>query len=192
MPHTVLCARLTRHSQLECPAAEVRLLEVGRPATIPAPDQSSALRRPCSACAKTSPVRSRAHCGRDSAALYHCDGLAQARHEGCPSHRDRISSFQQAVDQLHPYISDILEGLNKVAKQMPTLPAEWEPRLKIRQWHTVLNKMKASDELSPEQIRQVRTQLACHQTTLTPFVRIVTVRPGECLQCVPQVAVALG
>lgn len=65
--------------------------------------------------------------------------------------------MQQAVDQLHPYISDILEGLNKVAKQMPTLPSEWEPRLKIRQWHTVLNKMKASDELSPEQIRQVRT-----------------------------------
>ena len=57
---------------------------------------------------------------------------------------------------MHPYISDILEGLNKVAKLMPSLPAEWEPRAKIRQWHTILNKMKASDELSPEQIRQVR------------------------------------
>lgn len=66
--------------QLECPAAEVRLLEVGRPATIPAADQSSALallstrffilhhqHSLCCSCSN--------RC-RDGAAFYHSNGFS--------------------------------------------------------------------------------------------------------------------
>ena len=55
-----------------------------------------------------------------------------------------------AVDQLHPLLSDILTSLN----QFPGVSFE-ESKQKVKIWLVKLNQMKASDELSDNEIRQL-------------------------------------
>jgi len=64
---------------------------------------------------------------------------------------DSLKLNMTAVDQIHPLLTDLLESLCKI----PTLSAEWEGKQKIKTWLVTLNKMKASDELNEEQIRQM-------------------------------------
>ena len=56
-----------------------------------------------------------------------------------------------AVDQIHPLLSDLMEALNRVL----SLPPDFEGKTKIKNWLVILNKMKASDELDADQIRQL-------------------------------------
>jgi len=64
---------------------------------------------------------------------------------------DSLKLNMTAVDQIHPLLTDLLESLCKIA----SLPNEWEGKIKIKNWLVQLNKMKASDELNEEQIRQM-------------------------------------
>jgi len=64
---------------------------------------------------------------------------------------DSLKLNMTAVDQIHPLLTDLMESLCKI----PTLSADWEGKVKIKNWLVQLNKMKASDELSEEQIRQM-------------------------------------
>ena len=60
-----------------------------------------------------------------------------------------------AVDQIHPVLADLMQSLNKLT----SLPPDYQGRGKIKEWLVTLNKMKASDELSPEQARQLMFDL---------------------------------
>ncbi|KAJ3224402.1 hypothetical protein HK099_008507 [Clydaea vesicula] len=57
-----------------------------------------------------------------------------------------------AVDQIHPLLSDLILSLNKV----DTLDGKYdEEKEKIKNWLIELNKMKASEELDDDQVRQL-------------------------------------
>ena len=63
--------------------------------------------------------------------------------------------------------------------------------MRIRNWLVVMNKMKASDELNEEQIRQLNDVFVFVEcVSLLTVNRFVSddFRFGECIQCVPQVA----
>ncbi|KAI9221044.1 vacuolar protein sorting-associated [Blastocladiella britannica] len=61
---------------------------------------------------------------------------------------DAVKLGMVAVDQLHPMLSDLLAAMNK-----------GQGRAKIREWLIALNQMKASDELSEDQARQLHFDL---------------------------------
>lgn len=52
-------------------------------------------------------------------------------------------------DQLHPLLSDVIQSVNKVTDK------DFENRGKIVQWLITLNQMKASEELSEQQAREL-------------------------------------
>ncbi len=54
-----------------------------------------------------------------------------------------------AVDQLHPQLVDLVQSLHKVS-----LPSDYTGKEKFKEWLILLNKRKASDELSEEECRQ--------------------------------------
>jgi ESCRT-I complex subunit VPS28 len=56
-----------------------------------------------------------------------------------------------AVDQLHPQLSDLIQSLHKVG----SLPADYSGKDKIKDWLIKLNKLKASDEISTDDARQL-------------------------------------
>jgi hypothetical protein len=56
-----------------------------------------------------------------------------------------------AVDQLHPQLSDLIQSLHK----LPTLPPDFSGKNKVRDWLIKLNRMKASEEISKEDSRQL-------------------------------------
>ncbi|KAI7905987.1 vacuolar protein sorting-associated [Cokeromyces recurvatus] len=64
---------------------------------------------------------------------------------------DTLRLNRYAVDELHPILADLIQSLNKV----PGLPADFEGKQKVRQWLITLNSMKASDEITEEQARQM-------------------------------------
>jgi ESCRT-I complex subunit VPS28 len=52
-------------------------------------------------------------------------------------------------DQLHPLLSEIIQSVNKVTNQ------DFDNKGKIIQWLITLNQMRASDELSEDQARDL-------------------------------------
>jgi len=64
---------------------------------------------------------------------------------------DSIKLNLVSVDALHPLLSDIVDSLNKNI----SLPPDFDGKVKLRNWLTILNQMKASDELNEEQVRQL-------------------------------------
>lgn len=54
-----------------------------------------------------------------------------------------------AKDQLHPLLTEVIKSVNKVTDR------DFEGRGKIIQWLITLNQMKASEELSEEQVREI-------------------------------------
>jgi ESCRT-I complex subunit VPS28 len=52
-------------------------------------------------------------------------------------------------DQLHPYLTDVIQSVNKVTDR------DFENRGKIVQWLITLNQMRATDELSETQAREL-------------------------------------
>lgn len=59
----------------------------------------------------------------------------------------KINMF--AKDTLHPLLADVISSVNKVTD------GDFEGRAKIIQWLIVLNQMKANEEISPEQAREL-------------------------------------
>ncbi|KAG0652034.1 vacuolar sorting-associated 28 [Hyphodiscus hymeniophilus] len=58
-----------------------------------------------------------------------------------------------AKDQLHPLLSDVIQSVNKVADR------DFEGRGKIVQWLITLNQMKATEEVSEEQSRELELDM---------------------------------
>ncbi|CZT46984.1 vacuolar protein sorting-associated protein 28 [Rhynchosporium secalis] len=58
-----------------------------------------------------------------------------------------------AKDQLHPLLSDVIQSANKVADQ------DFEGRGKIVQWLITLNQMKATEEVSEDQARELELDM---------------------------------
>ncbi|PLW19842.1 hypothetical protein PCASD_17222 [Puccinia coronata f. sp. avenae] len=63
---------------------------------------------------------------------------------------DALKLKMRAKDQLHPLLSELMVGYSKFPKSQ-----EWEGRPKILHWLITLNSMRASDEITDEQSRQV-------------------------------------
>jgi len=64
---------------------------------------------------------------------------------------DSLKLNLTAVDQIHPLLTDLLESLCKIS----SLPPDWEGKTKIQGWLVQMNKMRASDQLVEDQIRQM-------------------------------------
>lgn len=58
-----------------------------------------------------------------------------------------------AKDQLHPLLSDVIQSVNKVTDQ------DFGARGKIVQWLITLNQMKATEELSDDQARELELDM---------------------------------
>jgi len=68
---------------------------------------------------------------------------------------DTLKLDMKAVDELHPQLTELVESLNKVT----TLPPDHESKAKVKDWLVRLNKMKAHDELSVDDARQMAFDL---------------------------------
>eukprot|EP00483_Globobulimina_turgida_P000251 UN00251 len=68
---------------------------------------------------------------------------------------DGLQLSLKAVDEIHPHLKDLMESVNKVT----TLPPDHVAKTKVQQWLIKLNQMKASDELSDDDIRQMTFDL---------------------------------
>jgi ESCRT-I complex subunit VPS28 len=113
--------------KMDCPAALNRLVASGIPATIE-------------------------HKAASSSSIETGSAMAVAE---CVQHyitsMDSLKLNMVAVDQVHPLLLDLLGSLNNV----PLLPADFEGKVKTRDWIGLLNRMSASDELTEQQCRQL-------------------------------------
>eukprot|EP01084_Bolivina_argentea_P298341 514101_1 len=64
---------------------------------------------------------------------------------------DALKLEQKAVDEIHPLISDLVSRMNKCQR----LPDDFIGVNKAKKWLATLNNMRASDELSDDQVRQL-------------------------------------
>ncbi|KAJ2662244.1 Vacuolar protein-sorting-associated protein 28 [Coemansia sp. RSA 1200] len=64
---------------------------------------------------------------------------------------DALNMEMRSVDKLHPLLTDLLQSINAAA----FLPADFKWKTSFRDWLIALNKMKASDELDDNQVRQL-------------------------------------
>ncbi|KAI0171274.1 ESCRT-1 complex, Vps28 subunit [Pestalotiopsis sp. NC0098] len=66
---------------------------------------------------------------------------------------DALRLGLHAKDQLHPLLTDVIQSVNKVTDR------DFENRGKIIQWLITLNQMKATEELSEEQARELESDI---------------------------------
>ena len=76
---------------------------------------------------------------------------------------DGLQLNLKAVDEIHPLLNDLMNSI----KNVPSLPADHISKVKVQHWMAKLNKMKASDELSDDDIRQMTFDL---ENAYTEFV----------------------
>lgn len=71
---------------------------------------------------------------------------------------DALKLNMFSKDALHPLLSDVIQSVNKVTDR------DFDNRGKIIQWLITLNQMRATDELSEEQARELNfdMELAYH------------------------------
>ncbi|EIW69936.1 hypothetical protein TREMEDRAFT_68381 [Tremella mesenterica DSM 1558] len=63
---------------------------------------------------------------------------------------DALKLNLRAKDQLHPFLTELMSGYSRFKGSQ-----EWEGRAKILHWLITLNALKASDEITEEQSRQM-------------------------------------
>lgn len=66
---------------------------------------------------------------------------------------DAVKLGLLSKDQLHPLLSDVIQSVNKVTDK------DFDHRGKIVQWLITLNQMKATDELSEDQARELELDI---------------------------------
>lgn len=64
---------------------------------------------------------------------------------------DSLKLGMKAVDEVHPHLSDLMDSLTKVGGLSP----DHESKLKVKDWLLRLGRMKAHEELSPDDVRQM-------------------------------------
>jgi len=79
---------------------------------------------------------------------------------------DGLQLSLKAVDEIHPHLKDLMESVNKVT----TLPPDHVSKTKVQEWLIKLNQMKASDELSDDDIRQMTFDL---ENAYSEFVKFL-------------------
>ena len=80
---------------------------------------------------------------------------------------DAVKLDQRAVDELQPLLSD----LNDVLIRVPETPTDFEPNRKIQKWLEKLNAMRAVDEISDEDSRQLYHDLDSAYTEFTRYLK---------------------
>ncbi|KAJ5819108.1 Vacuolar protein sorting-associated VPS28 N-terminal [Penicillium riverlandense] len=118
---------------LECPRATERL-RIGLPATVEQASHSAAV-----------PSGSTA-AGPGAGAS---GSLILAATENFITFLDALKLNMVSKDALHPLLSEVIQSVNKVTD------GEFENRGKIIQWLIALNQMRATEELSEEQAREL-------------------------------------
>ena len=78
-------------------------------------------------------------------------GLLRRRHDGVRHRTLRLGLL--AKDQLHPLLTDVIQSVNKVTDR------DFENRGKIVQWLITLNQMKATEELTDVQARELELDI---------------------------------
>lgn len=79
---------------------------------------------------------------------------------------DALKLGMAAVDEIHPLLADLIQSLNNVR----SLPADFEGRAKVREWLIKLNNMRAVDELSAEDKRQLEFDLETNYTAFRAWL----------------------
>ncbi|PWA00581.1 hypothetical protein BB558_003383 [Smittium angustum] len=115
--------------KLNCPAALARI-EIGIPSTV----EHSNYKKP-----------------GDSISAKHVAEVVQTY----ITVMDSIKLSMVAVDNLHPLLGDLIQLLGN----LNFIPPDFEGKTKIKEWLIVLNKLRASDELDEEQVRQLNFDL---------------------------------
>lgn len=80
---------------------------------------------------------------------------------------DAVKLDQRAADELGPLLSDLMESLNHV----PDTPKDFEPHVRVRKWVVKLNEMRAMDEISDEDSRQLYHDLDSAYTEFTRYLK---------------------
>lgn len=66
---------------------------------------------------------------------------------------DAVKLGMLSKDQLHPLLSDVIQSVNRVTDQ------DFDSRGKIVQWLITLNQMRATEELSEQQARELEMDI---------------------------------
>ena len=85
---------------------------------------------------------------------------------------DTLKLNMAAKDQIAPCLSDLSVSLYKV----PQLPAEFAGKLCVRRWMERLEKMRASDELSENEVRQLLFDM---ENSYNSFMRLLGGRADQ-------------
>mmetsp|Transcript_37832 Transcript_37832/g.45608 ORF Transcript_37832/g.45608 Transcript_37832/m.45608 type:complete len:223 (-) Transcript_37832:606-1274(-) len=80
---------------------------------------------------------------------------------------DSLNLKMVATDQIYPLLNDLMQSLNKLSD----LPPEFEGKVKVKEWMSRLDKMRASDELSEEQVRQLLFDLESSYNAVLNILR---------------------
>lgn len=120
--------------QLECPRATERL-RIGLPATV---EQASH--------GAPTPSMGVAATGQAGGAS---GSLILAATENFITFLDALKLNMVSKDALHPLLSEVIQSVNKVTD------TDFEDRGKIIQWLIALNQMRATEELSEDQAREL-------------------------------------
>ncbi|SLM40003.1 Vacuolar protein sorting-associated, VPS28, N-terminal [Lasallia pustulata] len=115
--------------EIDCPRATTRL-HTGLPATISLPTPTTS-----------------AHVPNPSSAPY--GALISTATENFITFLDALKLHMYSKDSLHPLLSEVIQSVNKVTDR------DFEDRGKIIQWLIALNQMRATEELSEEQAREL-------------------------------------
>ncbi len=79
---------------------------------------------------------------------------------------DELKLLTKDVDALHPRIADLFESLSHV----PLLPPDHVSKAKVQTWLRTLSSMRAHDQLSDEQARQMLFDLDLGYSAFHKFV----------------------
>ena len=80
---------------------------------------------------------------------------------------DAVKIETRFVDELQPLLSDLLDSLTK----LPDIPDEFEPNNKVKTWLQKLNSMRAIDEISEEDSRQLSMDLDSAYVEFTRYLK---------------------
>lgn len=133
--HYLYACFLSDAEQLEVPRATERI-RVGMPSTtVNASSSATAPAPPSAAANNTSGVL-----------------ILEATQEFI-TFLDAVKLGLLSKDQLHPLLSDVIQSVNRVTDK------DFDNRGKIVQWLITLNQMKATDELSEQQARELELDI---------------------------------
>ena len=80
---------------------------------------------------------------------------------------DAVKLEQRAVDELQPLLSDLMDALTR----LPETPNDFDPNYKVRKWLQKLNEMRAVDEISEDDSRQLYLDLDSAYAEFTRFLK---------------------